>query len=334
MNKTRKTAILIGRFQPFHKGHEEAIRLALQQVDHVILVCGSSYMPRTPRNPWTFAERETMVRTSLPDHNQQITLIPIMDTPYNEEAWISRVQKGVAQTFENTELQLIDKDYSQLFPAWDHLELALSKNISGSEIRNKYLQATQNSNELSAFVPSAVASFLDQFSTTPEFAALLEEKAYIDNYKKSWETAPYPPTFVTVDALVRQGDHILMIKRRDCPGKNLWGLPGGFVNQDETLFDACLRELKEETCLEIPESALKSSFKAKNLFDYPYRSLRGRTITNAFYFELSNEKALPHVEGADDAKQALWFSISQLDSTQMFEDHFSIIQHFLRIDMN
>jgi len=48
-------------------------------------------------------------------------------------------------------------------------------------------------------------------------------------------------------AAVNDEGKILIAKRNLEPGKNSWALPGGFVEQDETPEDTCLRELKEET---------------------------------------------------------------------------------------
>ena len=141
-----------------------------------------------------------------------------------------------------------------------------------------------------------------------------------------WAAAPYPPTFVTVDAVVVQSGHVLLVERRSNPGAGLYALPGGFVNQTETLLDACLRELREETRLKVPAPVLKGSIKNRRIFDAPYRSARGRTITEAFYIELEPASTLPKVRGSDDARHAFWQPLGQLDSLRMFEDHFFIIQ--------
>jgi len=141
--------------------------------------------------------------------------------------------------------------------------------------------------------------------------------------------APYAPTFFTVDSVVIQGGHILLVKRRSAPGKGLWALPGGFLNQEETARTACIRELREETGLKVPVPVLNGSITYEKLFDKPDRSLRGRTLTQAFLIELNGGDAkLPKVNGMDDAEEAKWFPIGEVMnmSEQLFEDHFSIIQ--------
>jgi bifunctional NMN adenylyltransferase/nudix hydrolase len=79
----------------------------------------------------------------------------------------------------------------------------------------------------------------------------------IEKYKESWKAAPFPPTFVTVDAVVVQSGHVLLVKRKAMPGAGLWALPGGFLNQEETLLDGAIRELKEETKIKVPVPVLK-----------------------------------------------------------------------------
>ena len=84
--------------------------------------------------------------------------------------------------------------------------------------------------------------------------------------------------------------------------------------------------MHEETRLTIPPTVLKASIKHQQVFDDPYRSARGRTITEAFYIELAPNEALPKVEGADDAKRAIWVPLTALAPQQIFEDHYFIIQ--------
>jgi bifunctional NMN adenylyltransferase/nudix hydrolase len=148
------------------------------------------------------------------------------------------------------------------------------------------------------------------------------EEEYITEYKKSWSTAPYPPIFVTTDAVVHHYGNILIIKRGRHPGMGTWALPGGFLNEDELLYDSCIRELKEETSLDILPETMRQSLIHKEVFDTPNRSKRGRTITHAFYFDLK-VGYMPHIEAADDASEAVWVPTYKLQN--MYEDHLEII---------
>ncbi|MGE5388412.1 MAG: NUDIX domain-containing protein, partial [Hyphomicrobiales bacterium] len=165
---------------------------------------------------------------------------------------------------------------------------------------------------------------------TDAFRQTLDEFRHVENYRAAWSSAPYPPIFVTVDAAVAHSGHVLLVKRKAQPGKGLWALPGGFVGASETLFDACLRELREETRLKIPPPVLRGNLRGEKVFDHPDRSLRGRTITHAFYFDFPSGN-LPAVRGADDAARARWIPVSEVQSMRasLFEDHFFILEHFL-----
>ncbi len=115
--------------------------------------------------------------------------------------------------------------------------------------------------------------------------------------------APYPPVFVTVDALLRCQGRVLLIRRGHAPGKGLWALPGGFVEPNDTLWQSCLRELQEETHCTLPEERLRAALRGQQVFDHPQRSLRGRVITQAYFIDLGND-TLPEVLGGDDAAHA------------------------------
>ena len=96
------------------------------------------------------------------------------------------------------------------------------------------------------------------------------------------------------------------------------------MDQDETLLQCVVREVFEETGLDLTGQQPVTS----HTFDRPDRSLRGRTITTVFYFELMGEK-LPDVAGGDDANRAFWLPLSELDGSKMFEDHYSIVAKML-----
>ena len=129
----------------------------------------------------------------------------------------------------------------------------------------------------------------------------------------------YPHPAVTADCIVFYKEdnkiYVLLIKRKNEPYKDFWAFPGGFINIDESAEDAALRELKEETGLDI------STVEQLKAYSNPNRDPRERVITIAFIAESQIKK----VKGGDDAKEARWFDISNLpplafDHDQILKD--------------
>ncbi len=65
MTKRYTVAVLIGRFEPFHNGHKANVMQAMELAEHVQILIGSSYQPRTPKNPFKFHERMEMISAVL-----------------------------------------------------------------------------------------------------------------------------------------------------------------------------------------------------------------------------------------------------------------------------
>ena len=116
------------------------------------------------------------------------------------------------------------------------------------------------------------------------------------------------------------------MQRAKSPGKGLWALPGGHLEEDEWLIQGALRELSEETSLDIMGYNLEAALTAVTVFEDPQRSLRGRTITHAHYFDMGERRLLPEVKAKSDAKFVDWIHISRLPSLaeSAFEDHATI----------
>ena len=69
--------VFIGRFQPYHNGHHAVVTKALRRASFLVLLLGSAHRPRCTRNPWTFAEREAMVRACLSEaDNRRVLVLP------------------------------------------------------------------------------------------------------------------------------------------------------------------------------------------------------------------------------------------------------------------
>ena len=116
----------------------------------------------------------------------------------------------------------------------------------------------------------------------------------------------YPRPAVTADCVVfsreETGLSVLLIERVNEPFKGCWAFPGGFMDMDEDAEACAIRELKEETGLEI------RSMKQVGAFTEVNRDPRGRTVSIAFYAVIEKSE----VKGSDDAAQARWFSIDSI----------------------
>lgn len=338
--------VFIGRFQPFHAGHYHVVKEALKMSSNVILVLGSHEASRNSRNPFTTPERIEIIRSCFNNHELgRIHFIPQHDHPYNEEKWIAGVQTGVSTvTMRNwnsgpANIGIIgyNKDHSSYyikkFPRWEVVEIEPyvvdDKVLNATELRIDFLEGKYIVNTPHVVNPMHASSI--NAIGVDNFEKLQKELQHILEYKKSWQAAPYPPTFVTADAVVTQSGHILLVRRGAQPGEGLWALPGGFINNHERIIDAAVRELQEETKIDVPKPVLYGSITKHETYDDPYRSARGRTITMAYHFKLSDQAKLPKVKGSDDAAKAKWFPLNEFVGMrdQMFEDHFSIIEDML-----
>jgi 8-oxo-dGTP diphosphatase len=112
--------------------------------------------------------------------------------------------------------------------------------------------------------------------------------------------------------------HILLIKRLAKPFENRWALPGGFVEEDESLDEAALRELGEETGVE------KVYLEQLYTFGDPKRDPRGRVVTVAYCALVPQDQAL---RAGTDASDAQWFPVAKLPALAF--DHQKIAAYAL-----
>jgi bifunctional NMN adenylyltransferase/nudix hydrolase len=335
-------AVLIGRFQPFHRGHAGLLQTALATAAKVVIVLGSSFHARNAKNPFTWQERAAMIGATLNETDRErVSFVPVRDY-YDDNQWSEEVRKAVAKDVPSaTQVALIGhfKDassyYLNHFPQWQMVTSDASSEIDATDIRRVYFEAEDldvSLNVLDEVVPVAIRQYLKSWSSLPYYAGLAEEHRFVRKYKAAWSRAPYAPIFSTVDAVVTCADNVLLIKRGGFPGKDQWAVPGGFVEQRERLLQSAIRELGEETKLAVLASTLEGALVDVRVFDHPDRSQRGRTITHAHYFALMSD-TLPTVEAADDAALVAWVPVADLKGMEeeFYEDHFHILDYFLHL---
>lgn len=346
-----KTAVVIGRFQPFHLGHKHMIEQACDVADRVIIVIGDTGMARTAKDPWTVNERIDMIQKSMPSLGWKAQIASVQDNPYNDTDWANRVRQAVSlRTQPEDEIVLVghNKDessfYLNLF-SWPLVEVpqfVTNRLAPGEPLR---IDATVIRESLFVgggllaggivfeMMPDAVESIINEMDAdrvlriSDEMAAIAEHK----RHSESEISRRYgPQASIAADCLLRDHGHVLLIRRKGRVGKGTLALPGGFLDAGETLRQAAIRELKEETGVDLcsVESALKAEALPMFLGDAPGRSQRGRIVTAVFpYFMKGASKRITPVAG-DDAEWAGWVSYKDINKlkSEFFSDHWHLIQ--------
>ncbi len=349
---SHELAVYVGRFQPFHHGHLALLRQALAVAPRCVLVIGSAHQARTPKNPFSWEERAEMVKLALTeDERSRVHFLPVRDY-YDEARWVRAVRTGVDALIASVSQARASRvalvghfkdatsDYLRSFPGWSVVSVDRVSAADGTHLRDAIFSCAAQALEptLAALVdqaPPTTLDFLRAWVALPYFEAVAQEWRMLKEYKQAWAAAPYPPVFVTVDAVVRCAGRVLLIQRGQAPGKGLFAVPGGFIEQRETAYQSTLRELREETHLSLLDMTMRQCLKGMAVFDHPDRSLRGRTITHAHFFDLG-ERELPEVKADDDAQSVDWVPVSDLAALEdrFHDDHFHMLDHFLGLTLD
>lgn len=357
MNNMLDYAVYIGRFQPYHLGHDTTISEALNRAKNVIVVIGSHKSPRTIKNPFTSAERAAMILDSLTRFKDRIHFLYVEDRLYSDTSWVKTVEAAVMKKIADMTQKDPKKykigiighkkdretaNYVNMFRQWEELTTGCYNVGEGQPLNATKIRELIFSGHWTLIRPAvsdAVYKFIQEFVKTEAYAMLKHEYDDGIKYERMYENAPFGSTnFYTADAVVIQSGHVLLVQRKHAPGKGLWALPGGHVGQTETAEEAAIRELMEETNINVQKDVIRRCIFLEKLFDHPERSLRARisnkkarTVSVAYGIKLDDKFDLPRVRAGDDAEKAWWFSFAEVEAMrdQLFEDHADIIAYFL-----
>lgn len=150
--------LLIGRFQPFHLGHLDALRFALSKVDRLWVGLGSSNKPLQKNNPFSAEERKKMILDSVDESvKKRIEIYPIPDLE-NHLKWIELIDTLVPKfdiVFTNDELtqHLYSKRAVQVMP----IPFTKRDTLSGTNIRD----LITNDQKWEDLVPEGTKNFLN-----------------------------------------------------------------------------------------------------------------------------------------------------------------------------
>ncbi|MFH1393942.1 MAG: NUDIX hydrolase [Candidatus Micrarchaeota archaeon] len=120
------------------------------------------------------------------------------------------------------------------------------------------------------------------------------------------------------DAVLMDSGMILLIRRSKEPGKGMWAIPGGRIEEHETAEQCLIREMKEETGLDIKPAGLIG------VYSDPKRDPRG-IIAAAYLVKRTGGEA----KAGDDAGEVKWFGIDNLP--ELAFDHAKIIEDALAL---
>ncbi len=287
-----KTGFFIGRFQPLHRAHVKIINSISKKVDYLIIGIGSSNKYRTVDNPFTLKERVDMLNETLKIKNY--TIKPIPDTD-DYAGWV----KHVLSIIGHVDIVFTgNKIVKELFER-EKIEVEMLESrgyVSATAIRDMIF----NDEKWEKYVPEEVSTLVEKVGGVERIKTLMTL------YKN-----PIP----TVDVVIEANNGIVLIERKHEPFG--WALPGGHVNYGETVEEAAVREVKEETSLDI------KLLKLLGVYSDPKRDPRNHKISIVFL-----AKAYGKLIAGDDAKRVGIFRPDELpelafDHRVILEDYFN-----------
>lgn len=222
--KDYKYAIYIGRFQPFHNGHEQIVKFGLAKAEKLIILVGSANSARSLKNPFTFEERKEFILDSIDPlkvtvtHDEMlgstattteslglrdnIIVLPLNDYFYSENQWITEVQRLTDEYIvDGDSVALIGnyKDtssyYLSYFPQWEFLPFYSYDRVNATDVRNIMFDVKQETHwadlptakpkfDFDQIVPKLVEDKLELFFKTRMYRSLCLEYEFIQKYKE------------------------------------------------------------------------------------------------------------------------------------------------------
>lgn len=149
------TALFIGRFQPFHKGHVQAVRDILKKHSHIIIAIGSSQESNTIENPFRYEERKAMIDAVMKKEGIADYSIPPVPDIHRHEQWVEHVCKCVG-TFDvvYTGSELTKRLFSE--KGFRVEDLPRHGEISATEVR----QRIEHNKDWERLVPREVVQYI------------------------------------------------------------------------------------------------------------------------------------------------------------------------------
>lgn len=149
----------IGRFQPYHFGHQSVIEHIAEEVDEMVIGIGSAQLSHTPENPYTAGERVLMITRALEKSvSLPFYVIPIEDIQRNA-LWVSHA-RAISPPFNAvySSNPLVVRLFNEAGTEVVSPEMYVRENYSGTEIRRRMLAG----DDWASLVPSVVADVINE----------------------------------------------------------------------------------------------------------------------------------------------------------------------------
>jgi 8-oxo-dGTP diphosphatase len=131
----------------------------------------------------------------------------------------------------------------------------------------------------------------------------------------------YPDVpLVGVGAIIIEHDRVVLLKRAQAPLRGEWSIPGGLLEVGETLREAALREVLEETGLTVEVGELLG------VFDRIIRDADERTLYHYVLIDFLCRRIAGEPQPACDAAEARWFSRGEIGELSLAEETAEVIK--------
>ena len=127
----------------------------------------------------------------------------------------------------------------------------------------------------------------------------------------------------TVDTIIDSNSQVLFIKRSKEPFKGKMVLPGGFIKIGETAEEAAIREVKEETSLDIELDGILG------VYSDPARDPRGHIMSTVFIGKISPNSITKEPKAGDGATLTKWVNVKETEQEDLGFDHKQILRDYI-----
>lgn len=335
----KEYAYVIGRFQGAHNSHFKLFREALTLAKNLVILIGDTGTGgRTQKNPFTYEERVSMLRSGfMPDEFPRISFEKLTDKPTDAE-WVSEVLSHTTANLKGYSSVIVGhkKDdssyYLDLFEMTPYHEYESDNSLSATDIRNDWYKG-KDMKEVP--VPFGVGILLNSFKST-EWYYILKEK-YKFRYHPYKETVQSNTADAVVVDMTKIPHRYLLIERGGFPYKGKLALAGGHKNNNETFLQCAMRELKEETSIDIESLWLVNRVIHKTLAlrDLPNRDPVMCKVSQPHLFLVRSEMTVVCKDDAVFGGQE-WLTYDEIKENKdlVAFDHFGMITEAERTIIN